>query len=187
MSLLLEFIAASLLTLPLSGGLAATEAPLAKLAAAASGRAQTTSSAGAPQTSPVSGYMGFHFNRPTDGTSGVLDFHRFVLLFTHRFSDRLRFVTTSGRATAFPRRLRRLTRFGRPRCGVLWVRRQFLHDGSASTLEEAIGRHRGEAEAVRKRFAELGPAARGVLVAFLESLWASRRLRQAALMRLPRR
>lgn len=139
MSLLLEFIAASLLTLPLSGGLAATEAPLAKLAAAASGRAQTTSSAVAPQTGPVSGYMGFHFNQPTDGTSGVLDFHRFVLLFTHRFSDHLRFVTTSGRATAFPRRLRRLTRFGHPRYEVLWVRRQFLHDGSASTLEEAIG------------------------------------------------
>jgi hypothetical protein len=37
--------------------------------------------------------MDFHFNRPTDGTPGVLDFHRFVLLFTHRFSDRLRFVS----------------------------------------------------------------------------------------------
>lgn len=37
--------------------------------------------------------MDFHFNKPTDGTPGVLDFHRFVLLFTHRFSDRLRFVS----------------------------------------------------------------------------------------------
>jgi hypothetical protein len=37
--------------------------------------------------------MDFHFNRPTDGTPGVLDFHRFVLLVTHRFSDRLRFVS----------------------------------------------------------------------------------------------
>ena len=37
--------------------------------------------------------MDFHFNRPTDGTPGVLDFHRFVLLFTHQFSDRLRFVS----------------------------------------------------------------------------------------------
>ena len=91
---LLEFLAASLLTLPLSGGLAATEAPPpVKLAAAAPGRAQATSSAGSPQTGPVSGYMDFHFNRPTDGTPGVLDFHRFVLLFTHRFSDRLRFVS----------------------------------------------------------------------------------------------
>jgi hypothetical protein len=46
-----------------------------------------------PQTGPVSGYMDFHFNKPTDATPGVLDFHRFVLLFTHRFSDRLRVVS----------------------------------------------------------------------------------------------
>jgi hypothetical protein len=37
--------------------------------------------------------MDFHFNRPTDGTPGTLDFHRFVLLFTHSFSERLRFVS----------------------------------------------------------------------------------------------
>jgi hypothetical protein len=36
--------------------------------------------------------MDFHYNQPTDVAPGVLDFHRFVLLFTHRFSDRLRFV-----------------------------------------------------------------------------------------------
>ncbi len=51
-----------------------------------------------PQTGPLSGYMELHFNGPTNrepgvsGEPGVLDFHRFVLLFTHRFSDRLRFV-----------------------------------------------------------------------------------------------
>jgi hypothetical protein len=37
--------------------------------------------------------MDFHYNEPTDATPGVLDFHRFVLLFTHSFSDRLRFVS----------------------------------------------------------------------------------------------
>ena len=37
--------------------------------------------------------MDFHLNKPTDETPAVLDFHRFVLLFTHRFSDRLRFVS----------------------------------------------------------------------------------------------
>lgn len=37
--------------------------------------------------------MDFHYNEPTDATAGVLDFHRFVLLFTHSFSDRLRFVS----------------------------------------------------------------------------------------------
>src|SRR5262245_59529585 len=46
-----------------------------------------------PASSPVSGYMDFHYNEPTDATPGVLDFHRFVLLFTHSFSDRLRFVS----------------------------------------------------------------------------------------------
>jgi hypothetical protein len=37
--------------------------------------------------------MDFHFNKPTDQTPGTLDFHRFVLLFSHRFSDRVRFVS----------------------------------------------------------------------------------------------
>jgi hypothetical protein len=44
------------------------------------------------QTGPISGYMEFHWNQPTDGQPGVLDFHRFVLLFTHQFTERVRFV-----------------------------------------------------------------------------------------------
>jgi hypothetical protein len=47
----------------------------------------------AAPASPISGYMDFHYNEPTGKTPGTLDFHRFVLLFTHRFSDRLRFVS----------------------------------------------------------------------------------------------
>lgn len=47
--------------------------------------------AGYGQTGPLSGYMDFHVNKPTDSPA-VVDFHRFVLLFSHRFSDRLRFV-----------------------------------------------------------------------------------------------
>src|SRR5262245_7194849 len=35
--------------------------------------------------------MDFHFNKP-ELADGSLDFHRFVLLVTHRFSDRIRFV-----------------------------------------------------------------------------------------------
>ena len=35
--------------------------------------------------------MDFHYNKPQFG-DGTLDFHRFVLLVTHRFSDRIRFV-----------------------------------------------------------------------------------------------
>jgi hypothetical protein len=39
----------------------------------------------------LSGYMDFHFNKP-EFEDARLDFHRFVLLFTHAFSDRIRFV-----------------------------------------------------------------------------------------------
>jgi hypothetical protein len=46
---------------------------------------------GFPSTGPLSGYMEVHFNKPR-GEAGVLDFHRFVLLFHHAFSPRLRFV-----------------------------------------------------------------------------------------------
>lgn len=44
-----------------------------------------------PQTGPVSGYMDFHFNND-QGTDPSLDFHRFVLLFNHSFTSRIRFV-----------------------------------------------------------------------------------------------
>ena len=39
---------------------------------------------------PVSGYMDFHFNKP-QGEPAQLDFHRFVLLFGHSFSNRIKF------------------------------------------------------------------------------------------------
>ena len=39
---------------------------------------------------PVSGYMDFHFNKERS-QPGQLDFHRFVLLFGHSFSDRIKF------------------------------------------------------------------------------------------------
>ncbi len=57
--------------------------------------AQTTDApaarpAPAPRTN-LSGYMDFHYNKP-QFEDGTLDFHRFVLLVTHRFSDRIRFV-----------------------------------------------------------------------------------------------
>ena len=43
------------------------------------------------QTGPISGYMDFHLNKP-ERQDPQLDFHRFVLLFNHSFSERLRFV-----------------------------------------------------------------------------------------------
>jgi CxxC motif-containing protein (DUF1111 family) len=45
-----------------------------------------------------------------------------------------------------------------------------LHDGSAATAEDAIRRHRGEAEGVRRRYEQLTPAQRQLLAAFLNSL-----------------
>ncbi len=39
---------------------------------------------------PISGYMDFHFNKVKDEGS-QLDFHRFVLLFGHSFTDRIQF------------------------------------------------------------------------------------------------
>jgi hypothetical protein len=56
--------------------------------------AQTARTEAPPQTGPISGYMELHLNKPVDspGQPPILDFHRFVLLINHRFSDRLRFV-----------------------------------------------------------------------------------------------
>ncbi|HSR67317.1 MAG TPA: hypothetical protein VLU25_05195 [Acidobacteriota bacterium] len=39
---------------------------------------------------PYSGYMEFHFNKP-ESQPGIADFHRFVLLYGHQFTDRIRF------------------------------------------------------------------------------------------------
>src|SRR5215813_4803420 len=43
------------------------------------------------QRTSLSGYMDFHYNNP-EFADATLDFHRFVLLVTHSFSDRIRFV-----------------------------------------------------------------------------------------------
>jgi len=52
---------------------------------------ESAESSPASQTGPISGYMDFHLNRPAQ-EDPQLDFHRFVLLFTHGFSERLRFT-----------------------------------------------------------------------------------------------
>src|SRR4030095_9893891 len=55
------------------------------------GRAQPPAEAGYPTTGPISGYMDFHYNND-EGGDPRLDFHRFVLIFNHSFSSRIRFV-----------------------------------------------------------------------------------------------
>ena len=59
------------------------------------------------------------------------------------------------------------------RTPALWglrLRRPLLHDGSAVTIADAIGRHHGEAERARQSFVALPAAERDQLLAFLGSL-----------------
>ena len=59
------------------------------------------------------------------------------------------------------------------RTPALWglrFRRPVLHDGSAATIEEAIGRHGNEAELARRGFERASESDRAALLAFLRSL-----------------
>jgi len=47
---------------------------------------------------------------------------------------------------------------------------QFLHDGRAKSLEQAIDLHGGEATAARDRFLALPGGERAAIVAFLKTL-----------------
>jgi CxxC motif-containing protein (DUF1111 family) len=59
------------------------------------------------------------------------------------------------------------------RTPALWglrLRRPLLHDGTAATIEDAIGAHGGEAASARTRFLALPADQRAALLAFLKSL-----------------
>jgi CxxC motif-containing protein (DUF1111 family) len=59
------------------------------------------------------------------------------------------------------------------RTPALWglrLRRPLLHDGSAATIEDAIGVHGNEAASARARFMAVSPAQRAALLVFLKSL-----------------
>ena len=73
--------------------IAATAALLVCLAASPA-RAQSTESTDRPAgpLSSLSGYMDLQYVNPSNGDA-FIDFRRFVLLFAHRFSDRIRFVS----------------------------------------------------------------------------------------------
>jgi CxxC motif-containing protein (DUF1111 family) len=55
----------------------------------------------------------------------------------------------------------------------LWglrFRRPLLHDGSAANIEQAIARHKGEAEKVMEVYSGFGSGQKADLLAFLKSL-----------------
>jgi CxxC motif-containing protein (DUF1111 family) len=59
------------------------------------------------------------------------------------------------------------------RTAPLWgarMRNRLMHDGNSLTFDNAIERHRGEAEEVSERFRRLSPQQRNALIAFLHSL-----------------
>jgi CxxC motif-containing protein (DUF1111 family) len=60
--------------------------------------------------------------------------------------------------------------FKTPALWGLRLRRPLLHDGTAATIEDAIGLHGGEAASARLRFLALPAAQRAALLAFLKSL-----------------
>ena len=84
------------------------------------------------------------------------------------FSDLLLHDVGTGddipQASALPNEIRTPSLWG------LRARRPLLHDGSASTAADAIRKHRGEADGVRRQFEQLTDAQRGRLVSFLNSL-----------------
>jgi CxxC motif-containing protein (DUF1111 family) len=50
------------------------------------------------------------------------------------------------------------------------MRNRLMHDGNSLTLENAIERHKGEADDAADNFRRLSPQQRNALVAFLRSL-----------------
>jgi CxxC motif-containing protein (DUF1111 family) len=69
-----------------------------------------------------------------------------------------------GQDSALPNEIRTPALWG------VYARRMLLHDGSATTLDEAIGRHANEAALSRDGFLQLDEAAKAALRDFLNSL-----------------
>ena len=59
------------------------------------------------------------------------------------------------------------------RTAPLWglrMRTRFMHDFESLTLDDAIRRHRGEAQQVAERFHDLSPSEKRQLITFLNTL-----------------
>ena len=84
------------------------------------------------------------------------------------FSDLL--LHDVGTGDGIPQGAARPEEIRTPSLWGLRARRPLLHDGSASTIDDAIRRHGGEADGVRRRVEQLDAGQRAALLAFLESL-----------------
>jgi hypothetical protein len=124
-----------------------------------------------PSAGPISGYMEFHFNA-VEGQDAVLDFHRFVLLFSHSFSDRVRFVAELELEHAV---------VSNETDGELELEQDYidflmswpfnLRGGMVLAPVGIINeRHDNEARPAGDGFAQLAPDDRAALLAFLDSL-----------------
>ena len=101
----------------------------------------------------------------TTGPSANPVFHRQPVPL---FSDLL--LHDIGTGDGIPQAAARPEEIRTPALWGLRIRRPFLHDGSAATIEEAILRHGQEAELAQRGFLQLSPDDRGRLLAFLRSL-----------------
>jgi CxxC motif-containing protein (DUF1111 family) len=111
------------------------------------------------------GCAGCHVPALTTGTSANPLFHRRPVPL---FSDLLLHDIGTGdgirQAAGEPEEIRTPALWG------LRLRRPLLHNGSAATIEDAIARHRAEAETARRGFDRLTATERQRLLAFLRSL-----------------
>jgi CxxC motif-containing protein (DUF1111 family) len=129
------------------------------------GRAESVSTQAGEQIFAIVGCANCHVQRLTTGANANRLFDRTSV---EPFSDFLLHDVGTGdgipQGAALPSEMRTPALWG------LRFRRPFLHDGSASTIDEAIRRHRGEAELARLGFERLSEADRQALLAFLRSL-----------------
>jgi CxxC motif-containing protein (DUF1111 family) len=129
------------------------------------GRGQAGTSAFGEQLFTTVGCASCHTPQMMTGPSSDRAFDRQPV---RLFSDLLLHDIGTGddipQASALPEEIRTPALWG------LRFRRPLLHDGSAATIDEAIARHRGEAERARRAFEALPAEAKAALLAFLRSL-----------------
>ena len=99
---------------------------------------------------------------PTLGTADGVDVHAYTDLLLHDVAQPNAFGIEEGDAGIHDFRTPPLWGLGRTA--------PYLHDGRASTIENAIAQHAGEAIAAREEVAKLSASDRNTLLAFLRSL-----------------